>query len=619
MLDNYGSSYGRNSYGGGYGRGYNPYRMPANTGSMLNFGVNAPTYIGRPVDKIGDMLGKLDAQNKDNFNKASALDIAMSNLDVNPLDEGVVQRQRDMFNQGINDLTSEGDYRIAPARISKLYSNFAKNKELKTALANQQSYNKYMDDVQGSYDKGRLSNEQYQRDINTAFTPTVADEVSGNFIPTRYNMSPYQVDVNSIANKVVNAMPTNTIEGIPLAGIDIDNPAHIPYFTKGTTKYKEVERMRNAIKANILAEPGAEAFIKDQADAMGMDGEEYLNNILEAHMGYGAARQNDISTSLGNTAQLATAGYKAGLKGDAQYSGTPYVLQGMNVPGKQNILTDMENQFGEASWVDKLTRTKQATGAGKGPFSIEPSALPESTKSFVNNYLKNVAGVDYDVNNIDNPQEFLSGFREYMKNFQDKIVNPGGQSYTYDYSKELAEEKIGSSNGTVTRSSRNENYPMSTQFTNDWIFDPATGEVIDGAKFIEMINKNEIEHFAKDNSLTFRVMAPINGGNEIGKVTGNYNFVDGDIFNVNGKEYVVASKHLTEGTGQKVIGNLAQQAVDTPGQPIDASNLVALFIDEDKRHLANGAYMTVDESGNPILEVPGLTDEQVTELINNIN
>ena len=77
--------------------------------SLVDFNVNKPEFVGRPVDQISQMVQQQDLNNRQIVDEASALDMALANVDINQQDvagQELLAQQQEAFKSGINDNVS---------------------------------------------------------------------------------------------------------------------------------------------------------------------------------------------------------------------------------------------------------------------------------------------------------------------------------------------------------------------------------------------------------------------------------------------------------------------------------------------------------------------------------
>ena len=126
---------------------------------LLDFNVFQPRFVGRPVSDIGQMVDYRRTQDRQLVDNVNAIDIAMSNVDINPLDVGgqqMLAERQQALKQGVSDIVDTGNYKLAPAIVNKLSKDFITDKGIQTAVENQAAYNANRAKLQERYEKAYL-------------------------------------------------------------------------------------------------------------------------------------------------------------------------------------------------------------------------------------------------------------------------------------------------------------------------------------------------------------------------------------------------------------------------------------------------------------------------------
>ena len=176
--NNYG---GYGGYGGGYGgygynTGANPYMTRGNNKSLINFSPANVNYIGRPVQAIGQAMDYFGQMNRAVVDQGSAVDLAISSLEIEPEDEVFRQVARDKLKSGIEEISNSEDYHTIYTRAKKLALEFQGDKGLRTVVANSAKYNTFRENLRGRYEEGEVSPERYSHYMNKGYTATNEDE-----------------------------------------------------------------------------------------------------------------------------------------------------------------------------------------------------------------------------------------------------------------------------------------------------------------------------------------------------------------------------------------------------------------------------------------------------------
>lgn len=263
----------------GYNRGYG---RPRSTNSLLDFNTYNPEYIGRPIEAIESMAAHQSSNTQQLMDSTSALDIAMSNININPLDEGgqnIKNQQLQAFREGVSAIT-QGDYQMAGAGINKIKSDFVKNKGLQTAVENQASYTANREALTEAYDKDKLSDAQYRDAMTQPAANTQVDEfgIYNKFTPNQY-VTKY--DYNADISKYTNAF-NKRVDDIGMTDI-IGADGTKRGYKQGFVSRVDTEQLAKGIDSLIESNPDMKAFLQQEAKLTGRDYDTFVDKIIEGY------------------------------------------------------------------------------------------------------------------------------------------------------------------------------------------------------------------------------------------------------------------------------------------------------------------------------------------------
>lgn len=223
-----------------------PYTSP---GSLLTFNTYQPDYIGRPVEAIGKSMLSQSNANKALLDKTSNLSIAVSNLDINPVDENIRIEQQNKFQQGIQE-AANSNYNTAAANINKLYRDYASNIPLKTAISRNKKFQARK--LYAQQNKQNYDNLTYDAIMNEKLTPTIPDEY-GIYHDDETIVPNYmtKVDYNKILDQSINKYNI-TSDKLKTENI-LDKTGNIIGIKQVTTSSKNSNDVKESMINNILA------------------------------------------------------------------------------------------------------------------------------------------------------------------------------------------------------------------------------------------------------------------------------------------------------------------------------------------------------------------------------
>ncbi len=220
--------------------------------SLLTFNSYSPDFVGKPIQQIGQSMLSRSNANRNIVNDASKLDIALSNLQVHPLDEDYLIQQKNEFKDAIKNIANNGNVNTAEASLNKVYHDYATNQGLKHAILRYNQYNSARAKVQS--EKGKYDPDTYKYKMSIPFTKTTPDEHGFYNDFTLPDLS-YKYDVNKLLSSIAKNVPTIT-RNIGVAPV-LDNNGNQIGIKNVLHEYKDPETMHAALYNEILSNDNA--------------------------------------------------------------------------------------------------------------------------------------------------------------------------------------------------------------------------------------------------------------------------------------------------------------------------------------------------------------------------
>ena len=549
-------------------------------GGYLNFNTYTPKYIGRPVQAIGQMMDRLDTNNKSIVDTSSALDIALSGFDIAPDDEYIRINRKNQMQDEIQSIIDAGDYGIADAKIAKISRDFNTDKDLQQAIVNKKAYDEYRTRLQERKDKGEISDEVYRAGMINPYQAVTKE--NGAYVTPNYYDYANQVDMNPVLAKIVQSLQKDVTQSLSVPQFNPDNP----YEVYGEVQTTEAKRNKNVLKMALEnaydTTPGAKAFIRDQAKALleinGQDAtpeaidaksDELMQDMVSSYVLTGGQPQYQTNVLKGNTADLRTAQYKQMLKNQAEYGGTsswsfPGITSqiGSTLKQKLNVITPEEEAFGSSD----------ATLMANDPYfnkDVKPVRYIETLnkvykdnpedKRLIDGYIKyakpTIGGNPIDsIEDINesNYEEFKSKFDNYLTTeFPNRINSSIHAQIPPKAGKKMASLIFGGD--SFTRSKDSKDFAFTDSLDNYMFYDLESGKSFENRKDIKDFIY-DYEGVKNSNKLNIRAMATLNGANPIPEATQNMNFANGTVYNMNGHQFVLSRK--VDDKSQDMVDNI---------------------------------------------------------------
>ncbi len=575
-----------NYYGGGYGQ---PYR---NTNSLIDFNTFNPQFIGRPVEDIRGMVHQQDVNTRQLVDTTSALDITMSNLNINPEDEaGQVwkQQQQEAFRGDVQSIIDNEDYKLAPAIINKTANDFIKNKGLQEAVDNNVKYEEWKAGLQERSDKGLLSDAQYADALTQppASTDLISDGIYNKFEPKHY-VKPHDIqgDLESYGQKY----DATTIQTSPIytyAEYDKDgNGIGIP---TGTKYVRTVGKDRTGLKKGLYDiinnNPEALAFVRQESGLLGVSEKEYIDKFLDPVYENNAARSiynmgslyqptipkagkpspNSRTHVIGQSAGLPLINnYEEGvatLRGETSLftKGKEYVKDNISsIPGWEftlglgkSILEAGEDAIqGASDTYNKIPKAERERldreQAKVKPLDPRLANLDDKMLNLTTNMLKYNYGIDKPLNELTSKElKKLSNIADDIENaYKDGVLNSVGIKYNVEADrKEFLDTYFGDKTGTLTRD-KTGNFPSAGLQSNTLVYDPNLDKVVTLEKYMELVNEgsNDLpDKVSKTQKVDISPVMNLTYKNSIYTLSGNEAFIEPVVVNFNGHEIYFAN------------------------------------------------------------------------------
>jgi hypothetical protein len=275
---------------------------------VLNIKPYEPTYIGKPVEAISNMLKTLDSNNERITDSYRSVNTTLSQLPVNDVDRGLISKYKSELDTRLDEALSSDDYNNISTVLKGSYDNIVTSPEINAAVSRNKQYQDYRNNIANMYysGKGDISKAQYDYYYNRPFDQTVPDE-NGVFNQTLNMPTPARaVDFGQFATKVlstimedggsniVNDYMTNE-EVASFMGQDLGNadPKAKSSFKKAsnyvTSRGVSRDKRRKVLKDAIATDQDLNAYIDDLVKIDNEQGgtqtkESMLNAMMEPYV-----------------------------------------------------------------------------------------------------------------------------------------------------------------------------------------------------------------------------------------------------------------------------------------------------------------------------------------------
>lgn len=408
--------YNNDGYGNtNYMRAVRPYN---NNQSLLSFNTYTPEYIGRPIETYAKMMETMSKNNKDIVDMTNAIDLAISNSNISDSDNSIKLQQKQMLNNGIDEIIKAKDYNLIEAKLNKLVKESQTNPLFNKALENKAIYDAWQKEEKDRYLKGQISEARYNKNMQLQAKPTVLNPTTGLPETNSYENGANYVDLDPKIANIISKFPVDSYEGIPIAYPDENNPYQINYFTQNTTEYRKSKELREAIEQGLLSDTEAKDFIYDQAEALGINPMDLIKNVTKAHMLYGAQPKITQKVINGNMDDIKAAEYKQILENQSKGVPIPVTMGAVRTGDYDDVPSKINNAIN-----GKITAKSVVSSVISGITTPIPEGISESTKKVFNDYLKNVAKVDFTYDDIINKSPKAKNVPSIIEDFSNYYNN----------------------------------------------------------------------------------------------------------------------------------------------------------------------------------------------------
>lgn len=563
--------------------------------SLLDFNVYQPEFIGRPIEEISKMVDTRSTDNANMFNQLSALDVTMSNLDVNPNDEGAKQamlEQRQKFNEGIDLITQPDNYNLAGTYVNKLGTDFAKNKWLQTSVENNAKYQAALQELKSKRDKNLISEAAYQMGIQQA-KPNTQQEAEGlyssfepmnivNYYDTNDDLSNFKFDKKTIRHLMEPVR---------------DEQGNITSYNQREITSIDEKELRQSMMNLIGSNPEAMASIKQEFQAEGGNPNDnvaldaYINNIIDPYVRSKVGSQfgNGVTDIKNYQTRVSTdSGNRGSGNEDSPYSGKIYMGSKFLKANKNEVdnITNGLEAFKKSSWLTPRTGFENYAPQAKGAHSsvetlanIDEIDLPNMSESEQAAFeaLDKTTSTMFD-------KSFKDATLEERNKAYDKVMKTTAiQSEAYEsafgrqFTNKVADDKtVELFNSKDFTRSKDGEFKFTGGFTQGVWFNPYTDEYYDDPRqFANDINSGKVKVRDKDGDKTLadgstkiemRVMSDINNSNSLPWKTGDFAFTNGYIISIDGYDFIYGDKQTFN--TEDVIANIYNK--------VDKDNLASI-------------------------------------------
>lgn len=590
----------KNRYYGGYG---GRYSRPRNTNSLLDFNEYNPEFIGRPIEAIESMARSQAANTRQLVDTASATDLALSNLDIHPDDEHIRLSQQQAFKEGIGSLSSLENKSMMGARIGRLATDFQKNKGLQRAVTGKRTYDEYRELQNDRYLKGDITKPQLDLAMGYGYQGVTQDN-NGIYNTPSYKDPANIFDMQPILSNIVRNIPKDITQFAPQSNVNPQNPYEILNYLQTTKSSKDKDVLKDALIKGFDTDQRANDFINSQVEALqaqgiDIDAKALKLQMIQGHLASGGAEGVTTSVLQGNTSAIQTAAFKDYLKNQGTAS-TPWMFPGIEQSSYANGLLgtlspNMQPGESTGSVIGDINKALKGSGSSYQAIGsvddmppdtrikdaiVSLNTLNPQQQNVVNGFIKygniNINGVDIksiDDINVDNYTEFYNQLSDYTgKNFSNRINTSMHSPYT------KLKDGTDKADSTFGGHSFKDPSVMTDVLQNFNMYDLETGEVITDR---EEMRDYIIDLQGSADKLDIRAVAELDASNPIPESTNNMNFVNGTVYNFNGRNIALSTKFENKTKG--MIDNYSAFAKHKPGVDIDMhADIFAPFNEDGK-------------------------------------
>jgi hypothetical protein len=597
-------------------------------GSLIGFNEYKPNFIGRPVEALGSMIGKFDANNQAILDESNAMDLALSSIDLMPEDRKYLVEQRDKFRQGVQGIIDDENYNLAGARINKMAREFQGNEAIKASLGNKQTFEANRADLKKRYDNGKLDYQAYRRGLDQLYSPTLqdGDGFYSKFVPEEF-VNKYDFD-SILSKRTANWRPD--LKSGPLTHVPAT--ATVPEHYKTTTEeFIRPEQVRSGLETALATDPDAMAYA-EQVSRLNPEQYPDAQSVINAQI------QSYVDKTALNRKGESYPGFGASLSGSRTNTGiyppSTETTPGLNIekPVYINAMLDaLEEKPRGGVPVSQETVTDAMGGFDRGnTVSNKPirgiTNLDKDVQERLNNISEFTLGKS--ISQIDGISDKTERNNEYKKLYDyidaaytDAISNNKLQAFDFDKQQDHAQKMFGIKNNVIKI--ENGKAVIAGNMVNRKIYDPKTNEVYTGTQFTEEILPNLVD--GNTGNLAISVNGRLNPNHSVtGLVGGDKNFAVSYQLNTGGKRFIVSGS--TDGEYEIENGQLVNitprykqlnniyQAKYQPSQPIPVilgtpnggtiqTKVTYLPVDDN-----NGYYQLILPDGTELI---GISSEDV--------
>lgn len=523
---------------------------------LLDFQSYEPTYIGKPVEAISNMLKVMDSNNQRISDSYRSLNTTLSQLDINDADSPIIADRKNIIDQRLNKAIESDDYSNIASTVKSIHDNVVNDPQLIAAVSRNKQYNDYRNLIANRYYKGDIDKDQYDYYYNRPFDPTLPDN-NGVFNREYKLPNPAKaLDIPSFAGKVLSTIMEDgggrevndyvtagelaSITGQDIGDIDPSSPSSFKkYSSYVTSRGVSRDKRRNILKSAFTTNPEARAYIDDITRIRQERGEnitqsEIIDQIIDPYVkgsGYVTTEQerdNDMrflyQQSMINKRAEDNRTYRnnKGEEESVYANDNADVIATLNIgQGVENISDDLETTF-----------SLNTVSNNYNNFRFDPQLPNYSKEVFINNVAKSNYGKSFNELNQRERKDLILGLESkkgYDDNAKPVLVKPYKQEPSELESKRLF-------GGTSIKFKDGEN---ATGIVNQrGLYDIQTGEEIAPNK----VNEYLAEKY-KNKDVKIRAIGDLSGDNPIVDKTGNFQYYNGTVVNINGDMYAVPGSY----------------------------------------------------------------------------
>lgn len=480
--------------------------------SYLNFKPYMPTFIGRPVQEIGQMYQAFDKNLRYINDVQDALDVAMSDAELGIKEEDwhIAQRRKDAIRTSLSQVAESGNFRAAGLIVNKALKDFQTDNALKAARMRAEDYDKKMEEIRTSEHYHPKQKEFYL--THTPFTPTT--DVSG-YYPTTFDAptpAP-MVDMNKLLLPIANSIKAE-ISSLGLEAVEDPDTGLVAYWTDGENTRWSRERVSKILEGVIAGDPNASAYVADLSKAYNTDDalaaaamagmfDEEGNPLIseEAYQNYMDAKTTELVRDIARPYVDAIAvdqSKERYIMGPAETYKAQAKLEGADIVGREGfssegaVGTEIQAESAYQSLGSYLIRSDQKlSNRGYNPITgtdIHPGdykTMPSKFNDVVNRLAKVEGYTGEDI--TQEPSEVKDKIYPKILDFYNKhLTNRTVNSWERQVSGPRERKEWNSQIFGVSTDSPNVSFDAGTLRTR-WLIDLETAEVFPGNQILDYV------------------------------------------------------------------------------------------------------------------------------------